>query len=700
MTAQAQSNLSIYTDNLVNGFQDWSWAAHNLANTSPVHSGSYSISVTDVAWTGISFYQAGFNSYEGGFNLSGYTNFSFWANGGSRGGQQLQMYVQYGATSGSTVLLSPLPTNSWRQYAVPLSTLGVAGVTNAFRFNIVLTSNGPTNTYYLDDIQLTTSPGPSVVHVNLNANQVLRAADSRWFGLNTAVWDGDFDSSDTTGLLREVGATFLRFPGGSLSDQYHWATGTTLTNTWQWATSFSNFVHVVTNVGVQPIITVNYGTGTPAEAAAWVANSKANGYSFKYWEIGNECYGTWETDSNTFPNDPYTYAVRAQQYIQQMKAADPTIKIGVVAAPGEDSYVNYPAITVTNPLTGLVHSGWTPILLTTLKSLGVTPDFMINHRYQEYSASYSSESSDCDALLLQSSPAWAGDAADLRAQITAYIGSAGTNIELLATENNSDSGAQGRQSTSLVNALYYADSLAQLMQTEFNSFIWWDLRNGSDTSGSFDPTLYGWRNNGDLGVVDSTTNRYPAFYAAKLMQHFVESGGSILSATSDFSLLSAYASRHADGSVSLLVINKDLAASLNTQLTLAGFVPGTNATMYTYGIPQDNAAEIGSGSPDILLTNATVAAPTFNYTFPPYSLTLFTLYPTAPQLAALRSAGIGQLVLQLQGQSNVRYVLQSSANLSSWNPVATNTLSASTLNLTNAINPALPAQFWRAVWVP
>ena len=139
MTAQAQSNLSIYTDNLVNGFQDWSWAAHNLANTSPVHSGSYSISVTDVAWTGISFYQAGFNSYEGGFNLSGYTNFSFWANGGSRGGQQLQMYVQYGATSGSTVLLSPLPTNSWRQYAVPLSTLGVAGVTNAFRFNIVLT---------------------------------------------------------------------------------------------------------------------------------------------------------------------------------------------------------------------------------------------------------------------------------------------------------------------------------------------------------------------------------------------------------------------------------------------------------------------------------------------------------------------------------------------------------------------------------
>lgn len=186
--AHAQSNLSMYTDQFVNGFQDWSWAAHNSANTSPVHSGSDSISVNDVAWTGISFYQAGFNSYQGGFDLSGYTNFSFWANGGTKGGQQLQVYIQYGSTSGATVVLTPLPTNSWRQYSVPLTTLGVANVTNAFRFNIVLTGYGPTNMFYLDDIQLTTSPGPALVHVNLNANQVLRAADSRWSGLNTAVW--------------------------------------------------------------------------------------------------------------------------------------------------------------------------------------------------------------------------------------------------------------------------------------------------------------------------------------------------------------------------------------------------------------------------------------------------------------------------------------------------------------------------------
>ena len=589
---KAQTNLSIYTDHLVNGFQDWSWAAHSLTNTSPVYSGTDSISVSDVAWTGISFEQAGFNHYQGGFDVSGYTNLSFWANGGLRGGQQLQIYVQYGATNGSDYLLSPLPTNAWQQYAVPLSALGLTGVTNAYRFTLQLTPYGTstTNTFYLDDIQLTTSPGPSVVHVNVNAGQSVRAVDPRWFGLNTAVWDSSLDTTQNLGLLQAMGTRFLRFPGGSLSDQYDWMTGTTLTNTWQWSTSFSQFVNLVTNSDVQTIITVNYGTGTPAEAAAWVA-TVTNLPAFKYWEVGNECYGNWETDSNTYPNDPYTYAVRAQQYIQQMKAVNPAIKIGVVAAPGEDSYANYTTHAATNPATGQVHYGWTPVLLTTLKSLGVTPDFLINHRYPEYSTADSTASSDCDALLLQSTPAWAGDAADLRGQLTDYLGSAGAKVELLTTENNSDAGASGRQSTSLVNALYYADSAAQIMQTEFNGYIWWDLRNGSDTSGSFDPTLYGWRDVGDLGVINDVTNCYPLFYAMKLMQHFASTGDLILNATSDFSQLSAYASRHADGSVSLLVVNKNALTNLDAQLALNGYLPATTATVYAYGIDSGQRGE-------------------------------------------------------------------------------------------------------------
>ena len=44
--ARAQAPLTVYTDHLVNGFQDWGWAPHDYANSSPVHSGTNSVAVT------------------------------------------------------------------------------------------------------------------------------------------------------------------------------------------------------------------------------------------------------------------------------------------------------------------------------------------------------------------------------------------------------------------------------------------------------------------------------------------------------------------------------------------------------------------------------------------------------------------------------------------------------------------------------
>src|SRR5260370_42434523 len=75
---QAQSPLLIYTDSLVNGFQDWSWAARNFNNTLPVRSGSNSISVTASAWQALSFWHADLNA-------AIYSNLAFWANGGASG---------------------------------------------------------------------------------------------------------------------------------------------------------------------------------------------------------------------------------------------------------------------------------------------------------------------------------------------------------------------------------------------------------------------------------------------------------------------------------------------------------------------------------------------------------------------------------------------------------------------------------------
>ncbi len=689
--AGAQTPIPVYTDRLVNGFQDWSWGTRNLANAAPVHSGSNSISATLGAWEALSFYHPDFDP-------SIYGSISFWAHGGATGGQRLQVVGVYGTNTGPAYALAALTANTWRQFSVPLAALGLNGVTNFNRFHLQLTGSGTAGTFYLDDIQLTAKPAPGLVHLSLDASQAVRAVDARWSGLNTAVWDGNFDTPATISLLGEMGARILRFPGGSLSDEYHWASNTTGTNTWKWGISFASFVHVATNAGAQAFITVNYGSGTPAEAAAWVRQANVtNHLGFHYWEIGNECYGDWETDTNANPHDPYTYAVRAANYLQQMKAADAAIKIGVVASSGENSYSNvysssHPAL---NPRTGQINYGWTPILLATLKSLGVTPDFLIYHDYPEWTGQES------DPFLLQYAVAWPVTAANLRQMITDYFGSGGTNIELVCTENNSNSGAQGKQSTSLVNGLYYADSRGQLMKTEFNAFVWWDLRNGSDTSGSFDPVLYGWRTNGDLGMIGGGATRYPPFYAAKLMQYLAQPGDTILNPASDYLLLSTYAARHASGAVSMLVLNKDPSTSFNAQIALTGFAPDATAAVRSFGIPQDEAARTNGpvSAQDIATNSFTGAGASFNYSFAPLSLTLLTLAPTAPRLEVLGQSS-EQVVLELHGQPSVRYFTQVTTDLRTWTDISTNTLSGATLVLTNRVPPAPAPTFWRAVWRP
>jgi len=694
--AGVQASLPIYTNYLVNGFQNYSWATVNFFTS---YGGSNCVSVVNNT-----NYQAVYFGHVN-FNTSPYNALDFWINGGSSGGQNVQVA---GALNGNPPTDYPitLHTNSWQHFTIPLSSLKMTGVTNCSGFWIQGASNDPQPVFYVCNMQLIAAPAPSTVHLNVNAARVFRMADARWFGLNAAIWDSQFDTSLTSNLMAEIGCTTFRFPGGSSSDTYNWATDTNIGDKYPQATPFASFIPIATNLGAQVFITANYGTGSSNEAAAWVACANiTNHCNFEYWEVGNECYGGWEADSNSPPHDPYTYATRAVGYIQLMKAMDPTIKIGAVAEPGEDSYTNYYTHSATNPITGQVHYGWTPVMLATFKSLGIYPDFLIYHDYPEYTTA-GTNSNDSDPLLLQIAdnynPAawtdWASAAQNLRLQLTDYLGNEGSNIELCVTENNSDAGHPGRQSTSIVNALYVADSLGQLMQTEFNSMIWWDLRNGPDTTGDYDPTLYGWRPFGDLGITWGVTN-YPVFYAKKLLQSFVRGGDSVVGSSSDYLLLSDYAVRRTNGSLTVLVINKDLTTSFNAQIILTNFLPAPNATLQSYGIAQDNAARTNAAASlqDIATNNFTGASTNFTYTFPAGTMTLFTFAPAAVKMQSSIVSG-NQFVLGYLGQTNTPYVMQESSNLVNWMPVATNISNGSVSQFTNTLNGS--EQYWRVLWEP
>lgn len=529
------------------------------------------------------------------------------------------------------------------------------------------------------------------VTIGVDATQLVRTVDERIFGANAVMWDGQAATSQTLELLQAAGLRTIRVPGGSLSDEYHWRTNTTLANSWTWANGFDGFVTLITGLKAQAFITVNYGTGTPEEAAAWVAYANAasnlqgsgadvtigvdaKGYDwktaghwsamrstaplgtndgsnflrisrsaalgFKYWEIGNECYGTWETDEQAVKHDPYTYAVRAKDYIARMKAVDPAIKIGVVVNVGEDSNVNNTNHPATNPRTNAVHNGWTPVMLTTLRQNGVTPDFIIYHRYDQ------APGQETDAFLLQSAKTWPTDVANLRQQLTDYLGAAGVGVEIVVTENNSVYSDPGKQTTSLVNGLFLADSIGNLLQTEVNGLMWWDIRNGTPTNngqllGNQSSSLYGWRNYGDYGMLSSPTTgyattyyeRYPTYHVMKLLSYFARGGDAVVKATSSNAQLAVFAAKRADGALTLLVLNKDPSVTLNASIALTGFVPPATANVYSYGIPQDNAAKPGAtGSPEITAVGMTVSGSTFSAPFAPYSVTVISLGGTAAPL--------------------------------------------------------------------
>src|SRR5215472_5273587 len=371
--AAIQSNLSIYTDNLVNGFQNWSWATVNFASQSPApHSGTYCISVTDAGNQALAFNRPAFNT-------TPYTSLSFWINGGS-GGQLVQVKGLLDNTAQAGHAVGPLSAG-WQQITIPLSTLNVANKPNCRGFWFQGNSGAAQPTFYVDDVQLVAAPLPSTVHLGVDAAHTVGTVDARQFGVNTATWDGALGNSQTLPLLRQIGCTALRWPGGSTSDTYHWASD---------SAGNATFQNLATNLGAQVFTTINYGSGTPAEAATWVRSAnQTNQCNFKYWEIGNECYGTWENDTHAIQWDPYTYATNAVVCIQQMKAAytNVPIKVGIVVVPGEGTYVNNVNHSATNPRTGTINYGWTPVVLSQMKSLGVLPDFLIYHFYYQYTPS-------------------------------------------------------------------------------------------------------------------------------------------------------------------------------------------------------------------------------------------------------------------------------------------------------------------------
>jgi len=146
---------------------------------------------------------------------------------------------------------------------------------------------------------------------------------------------------DLVDAWRELGMPVLRFPGGCISTNYHWRLGTGPEHlrpvmpdpVFKWDTSYEfgtdEYLAVCQELGIRPHLTVNVGSGTPEEAAAWAAYCRAwyveQGLEppSAYVGIGNEHWGAWELGNMTGE----MYARALHDYVPSIREAYPEARI-------------------------------------------------------------------------------------------------------------------------------------------------------------------------------------------------------------------------------------------------------------------------------------------------------------------------------------------------------------------------------------
>jgi hypothetical protein len=415
--------------------------------------------------------------------------------------------------------------------------------------------------------------------VTVNTGTVDATVPAAGYGMNTAVFDNDLIDSSLPGLMSADGITALRFPGGSDSDGYHWATNTSTPYVSSVGTEEENYVPeyinsddtfqnwmstVVLPLGAHPIITVNYGSsaagtggGSPSEAASWVQYANVtNSYNITYWEIGNEVYGNgyygdpgWELDLH-YPNyngqragqsalSPTSYGTNALAYISAMKAVDSAIKCGVVLT----AYGNWP-------------DGVSPDWNTNvLEECGTKIDFVILHWYPGGSTA---------AAALAYPSTIASIVSATRAEINEYCGSNASNVQILVTETND---LTSGQTVWTDTSMFAGDDYLSWFEQGIQNVDWWNLHQT-------------YLANSVSGVANNTQDA--EYWGIKMATLAARPGDSLVSSSSSNSLLRVHATHRSDGSVGILLMNEDPSNSDTVSVSVSGTTLTTTGTQYVF----------------------------------------------------------------------------------------------------------------------
>ncbi|MGA7832902.1 MAG: hypothetical protein WCA21_18245 [Terracidiphilus sp.] len=507
----------------------------------------------------------------------------------------------------------------------------------------------------------------STASVHVDATKPINVMTVESLGVYTNIYDMGTTKPVITQYLHAAGIYTVRYPGGygSYPDLYHWATnsGTRYENInpqperfYPGENSMGHMAQFLDALGTA-VITVNYGSnaagtggGEPAEAAAWVAYANGNpndtrvigkdstgqdwktvGYwaslrsqaplpnddgfnllranhpkplGIKLWEVGSEVYkngyyyGDYYGDHHDSEEDlhasypasekendkrkknpnlsPAFYGARVIEYAKAMKAVDPTIWIGASMALDPIEYHYYP--------------DWNADVLKTacesidFISLAWRPGDTIGPEYKVR---------DDDSVLRAPEEQLGKIFSEVIYEDKKYC-PAGHSPRVAFTQMSSIQWA--RIDHPIVDALFAADAFALLAESGTINSDWMELHLPS--------------------FLNENNQPGPAYYGIQML-HVVafRPGDKYLTVDSNKPTLAVHATLRTDGSIGILLINKDGKDAVDVKVKIDGENVASTGSRFDYG--QDTLKTSGHVTKTPLKDMGNV----FNVSVPAYSIT-------------------------------------------------------------------------------
>lgn len=394
----------------------------------------------------------------------------------------------------------------------------------------------------------------SAANIDINVAAPVVTIPETMFGGNLAQYEGtgdDFGQPAYTGgvtAMQVAGLKNIRIPGGIWADKWNWsyaAAGSDayLVDVYEMLRNITDY-----GGGAAPQCIVNFsGVWRDRVGGPDVTHSRAatvqlaadfvqymnvtHSYNVKWWEVGNEVFANWHPNKVTGTN----YGTEFADFYKAMKAKDPTIKVGALAAV-EDNY-----------------RAWSQDALVVMKAKGVVPDFLAAHHYKDNDILGRSVNDSAGFTVLFDG--WVSAIYG-----PAYVGQIKYFMTEFRTRGRHGSVGDNRYRNSFMDAIFTLQYLMELAKNGWEGANIW----ANKLIYKAGPPIT------DFGLVERNTNDpYPTWYMYPYMTGYM--GRRMVQTTDDLGdTLRAYGTLNAAGDLVIAVVNNSETAAQAVTVNVTG----------------------------------------------------------------------------------------------------------------------------------